>query len=300
MKFLLISLFILSCARDHKPDNDTFNLQGELLERASLYCELSKPHYEENQNIEEAGRCDGILFTALHGTLCDYVSIEQFESKTDDGKLCRDPECRCFYGDYGSATGFSKDMATGAQLFLTLFPQKDLTKRIIAYGEQESWVVCEGKNEIETVSRCLMSPKIVGRWYDILAAAELTSIGYIPMSEGYGAHLQIVSIIIDQMLYGGIRSNQASLIKKQHERIPENGLFHAVYARFIDPKQKQAAAKSLLERFPRDRLPTSEDWCSDYLFQRDMGEDWQPCTDGKTHMGTEFIFAAWALTNDFK
>lgn len=272
-------------------------LRDALLQRAQLYCDLSKYKYDLVGNIEQAGKCDGALFTSLHGSLCDYVSIDQFEDTNQQGNLCRDPECRCFYGDYGSKAGFSKDMASGVQFYLALNNDHQLTQRIISYGENKNWMICDAHTRQDRLSHCLMSPKIIGRWYELLEPGRpRIPSPWIPMSKGYGAHLQIVSILIDSLIYGKTSSAQNNLIKRQFRRVPQNGLFHAAYARFGDQREQQKAAKALLEQFPEDRLPNSFDWCAEYLFQRDPGPDWQPCQRQHTHAGTDFILAAWLLT----
>jgi hypothetical protein len=273
-------------------------LQDALIQRAQLYCDLSKYKYDGVGNIEQPGKCDGALFTSLHGSLCDYISINQFEDTELQGNLCRDPECRCFYEDYGSKSGFSKDMASGVQFFLALHDNHQLIQRIISYGEAHNWVVCDANTRRDQLSHCLMSPKIIGRWYELSQPGRprLPSV-WIPMSKGYGAHLQIVSILIDSLLYGETSSSQNNLVKRQFQRVPQNSLFHAAYARFNDQSEQQRAATALLDRFPEDRLPNSSDWCAEYLFQRDPGSDWLPCERQHTHAGTDFILAAWLLTH---
>jgi len=46
--------------------------------------------------------------------------------------------------------------------------------------------------------------------------------------------------------------------------------------------------------FPADRLPTSENYRTSYLFQRDQEEvnSWKPSLDGKTHSAIEWLFSA--------
>jgi len=54
---------------------------------------------------------------------------------------------------------------------------------------------------------------------------------------------------------------------------------------------------ALLAMFPHDRLPTTADWCADYLWQRDNNENYRPCKPRKVHFGTDFLMAAWVLRN---
>jgi hypothetical protein len=276
----------------------------KLQERANLYCELSKPRYDELR-----GGCDGALFTSLHGLLCDYVDLKQFEK---EGRLCREETCSC--KEQGrSKTNFSKDMAVGLQLGFSLKPDYDLFRRVIDYGNSKNWIVCEADDIQDVIGRCTMSPKIISRWSDLLKAGSLTDIGeddaYIINTE-FPAHLDIVSIMTSATLYGAISGLEKWTIEQQAQRVPENLLFQAAAARFAGTDPDKVARK-LLESFPEDRLPNTTDYCTDYLYQRDrirfdgdgkefLNPDWLPCPDRQEeHLGTDFLFAAWVLLHNF-
>ena len=309
MRFLILTLLLVSCGlfKTEKPKDDKLSdeTRAALQERVDFFCAESEALYNANKgNVDEIGRCDGPVFTSLHSLICDYATVSQFESKDEPGKLCRDPECRCFYKDLGSKSGFAKDGAISMQLALTVHPDPDLVDRIIDYGEENSWVVCDAINEVEKASTCLMSPKIVGRWYDLQGrgrlVAQKTGEGEaIGVNTGSEANLDIISIMGEYKLYGAISPTSKRTIKEQWSRVKINGLFHASYSRFIDNKQAEVAARSLLAKFPSDRLPNSRnDWCEQYLWRRDPApKDWDPCPSSPVldHSATDFLFAAWVL-----
>lgn len=306
-------MFITSCnwgpwKKDNEKDEPSVSEQvkTELQDRVNLYCLLSSTKYDENLTTDDS--CDAALFTALHGVACDYVEVSQFESKEEAGKLCRRPDCGC-YPDK-SKSGFSKDMATGMQLFLSRKPDSDLTNRIVNYGKSKSWVVCEAVDTQTEVSRCLMSPKIVGRWFDIQSKAEGIKLQSEQSGDAFGvpldyqAHLQVVGILTEGELYGAISDSSLKALKSQADREPNNLLYRAADARYLEG-DTTAVAQALLKKFPADRLPTSADWCTDYLYQRDEtrkgkpNNDWLPCPEeGHTFAGTDFLIAAWTLLHE--
>ncbi len=74
-----------------------------------------------------------------------------------------------------------------------------------------------------------------------------------------------------------------------------------------DAPEREAAKSEALAMllnegfFPSDGLPTSANYCTDWLTQRDDDpKDWSPCPDeAKTHSGGEFLFAAALLLGKF-
>ena len=309
---LLLAISFTACnwgpwAKDNeKKDPDLADsIRAELVSRMSLYCDLSYPTYAASGTTED--NCDAALFTGLHGVACDYVEVDQFEDQTTPGKLCRRPGCTCYPGR--SKSGFSKDMATGLQLHLSRRPNTDLVNRVISYGQDNDWVVCEAEDEATLLSRCVMSPKIVNRWFD-LSDFQLVTDEEGKSADGLGTptdfrgHLQVVGILTECQLYNGISDFSLKALKAQAEREPNNLLYQAAKARYAGG-DATAIGRALLEKFPADRLPTSSDWCTEYLYQRDEkrngepNKDWLPCPEeGKTHPGTDFLLAAWTLIHE--
>lgn len=333
MKIIILAFVLSVTACSWGPwakDNPTKEDEGfdpevreAVIERMDLYCGLSKPKYLETATITD--RCDAALYTGLHGMVCNYVTITQFESAEEPGKMCRRPGCVCFQNgkDTGSDSNWSKDMATGAQGNQAVRPDFELLSRIVKYGEDNNWVVCQGKDSTATLSKCVMSPKIISRWYDLRDRANpnlrLTSEDsherYLNLVETYGdrqdedaigvktdfrAHLDILGIVNEWLIHGAISSFSMTTLRKQAEREPKNLLYQSAFTRFHGGGRTDVA-KALLEMFPADRLPTSNDWCEDYIFQRDymrgseVNNDWLPCDGNHTYTGTDFLLAAWLL-----
>lgn len=316
---LLLCLAVLGTApgcsdKDNKvTDKKEF---PKLVERDGLYCSLSKSKYEAYGNTIEK-ECDAALFTSLHGLACDYVDPSVFEFEKS-GRLCRRPGCSCYpkvEGQSSSDSNFSKDMATGMQLYYAAKPDVDLVKRVQDYGIDNKWTVCQGEDAVTTLSKCVMSPKIIYRWSEIEkkgAEQALEGLAEQPESDESGgiqvtgntdfrAHLDILSILVEESLYSGVSDSSLETIKAQAEREPNNLLFQALLAKFVKGNETEVA-ELLLKKFPADRLPTTSDWCTGYLFQRDefrggdLNTDWLPCENrNEIHPGTDYLLASWVL-----
>lgn len=314
MKYLFLVFVLASCSYFEK-DNE---IEGKkdlptLAERDALYCQLSKAKWETEGMA--LGECDAALWTSIHSLQCDYANPSIFEYKKS-GRLCRRPGCTCFgehaSGPYKANANFSKDMATGEQLANAVNPDADMVSRVNDYGAENNWTVCKGVDVVVTISKCLMSPKIIYRWGEIDRKGKslaLKGLASQPEDDGhlltgkteFEGHLEIVGILTEEVLYGGISDSSLSKVKEHADREPNNLLYQAVLAKFVNGDE-EAVAEKLLAKFPADRLPGSQDWCSSYIFQRDEyreGEpngDWLPCPEeGDTFAGTDYLFASWVL-----
>lgn len=303
MKLLLTFLIAaFGCSGGNKPKKAKVETVDLLKERQKLYCELSEKIYIQFEGTVDP-KCDAALFTGLHGLTCNYVTFDQFESEDEPGKLCRRPGCTCWDnredGRPQSDSGFSKDMATGAQTYLAKYPDPDFVQRIVQYGEDNNWVVCDGETTADVLTKCTMTPKIINRWFKLAKKQGVTLEITIP--EDYEAHLQIVGIINEYLLYDAVSDSSLRKIRAQAKREPNNLLFQAMAARFIGKPKPEEVEKRLLEFFPEDRLPTNKDYCTPYLYQRDefrgekKNKDWLPCKKKQVHAGTDFLLASWVL-----
>lgn len=315
MRYLIFTLLI-SCGWLAKPNKPSPRFDSSVLQvRDKMVCERSKPIYEsQNKTIEK--QCDAALFTSLHGLMCDYVDPSVFELP-DTGKLCRRPGCTCWDNqDAGngetSDSGFSKDNAAGVQAYYSAFPDKALAVRVQDYGVKNNWTVCSAKDAVVLAGKCIMSPKIIYRWAEIEKKASRIELeGYENEPEedqsilnlakvDFKAHVQVVGIITEMNLYRGISNKSLQVIKDQAAREPNNLIYQAFNAKFIE-KNEAEVRDMLLAKFPSDRLPTNEDWCTPYLYQRDeyllgvKNPDWLPCEKKKTHTATEYLVASYIL-----
>lgn len=316
--FLLLSLSITaSCGlfdKDNKINEPT--ALESLKERDAMVCEKSKPLFDQWGGTVDPN-CDAAIFTSLHGLQCSYVNVGIFESQMT-GKLCRRPGCTCYdnqtNGTPTSDSGFSKDQAGGLQAFYSANPDGPLAVRVQEYGIANDWVVCKAETPADVLGKCLMSPKIVYRWAEIerkAADIELEGLENQPeqddnsgpelaLKADFEKHLDIVSIVTEWQLYDGISDASLKLVEQYAIEEPNNLLFQAMNARFVSGSAEEVAQR-LLDKFPSDRLATTDDWCEPYLFQRSefrngtTNPDWLPCGGGRPHPGTDYLFASYVL-----
>lgn len=317
--FSLALLVLMGCSRDNKPSPPTPSPRfDELRAKQKLYCELSKESYLANKFV--VGRCDGLLFTSIHGLVCDYVSIDSFESDSEPGRYYRSPTRDCFVDGEpnGSDSTISKDMMLGLMHSLWYHKKDEEIKQVIDYGRNNNWFMGDAGDLKTKVSKTLLSPNLISLLYDMQSElapepGELEELldeskQQVIVNTGYRAHLQVMRIILEGRVRGGINDLKFEALKQQTERVPKNGLFHAAYNHFKDGDQRRAIDIALdTTYFPDDKLPNNhENYCTGYLFQRDevkngtINQDWVPCPERafELHNGTDFLALTWLVFLD--
>lgn len=293
-------LFLVGCSRGNASQHTTPGVPGSLLEQGAMYCDVSRPRYQELKYVHS--RCDGVGFTSLRSVACGDADLSVF-SDPATGELFRDPEHTCWLGagnpENGSKSGLSRDM-TLMRLYAAV-EAKDLAwlESFIAFGNERNWMVCDADDLVTKMSRCQITPGLVKLIYDArdyLRGGSLALDGSHALVDDFEAHLRVISYRIAGRVYGALTDGELADLKALAKSEPNNGLFQAIYHKYDDGKQGGTIA--LLEdeaHWPVDRLPTSNEHCENYLYQRsymkgaDVNSDWLPCPDeGKTHEGTEF------------
>lgn len=320
LHLLLLASSVVGCAscNPFDRDNEQTIVTGDyedLDEKLEVYCEKS---YELRKDVGYyGGKCDSLLFTSLHAIACPNVSIKPFF--TPEGRPFRSPTHDCF--NNGAKTSVSRDMIMGFLLYAWHHKDVEQLGKLIEYARSHAWALCE--NDYATVEdrigRCQVTPQLKSLMYAVYQAiggecdqdckdSSVISPAAFPGTKGYQAHLATLSILIWGSVHGAIDDIHRDVLKAYAEREPRNALYNAVYSLFTDGDMGEAR-KSLRDEslFPGKELPTSANYCTDYLFQRDImkekkvdgkvetypNPDWLPCPkEGHTHSGTDFIFAA--------
>lgn len=257
---------------------------SEIRAKADLYISLHKGWAHD--------RCDSLGFTALCKLSSGCTEANIFDAE-DDGMWYRSPDHRC-YDDGESKSDFSKDMMVMLLTYLVGSQDKDAVKRIRHYGDRHAWTFGRGP-----LSRTLMTPpiiKLIHKYADGKSAdgdylSEVTRSDF-----GFEQHLDAVWAILNALILDGMPSNLYENIENLSNEQPRNALLAAIKNRYKSGNQQQTI-DILLDRrlFPDDRLPTSHERCTAYLWQRDQeSDDWKPCEENKTHDGVDFLIAAWA------
>ena len=86
----------------------------------------------------------------------------------------------------------------------------------------------------------------------------------------------------------------ADIIEFQANRVPENALFSYVLHKYSDGDFSAAITTLMDEKlFPANRLPCAKDRKEQYLWQRELGSDWQPNPGSSEEFpGCDFLFLA--------
>ncbi len=303
----------LACGKKDNEPKPSVLTSGytELKAKADLYCELSYPSYQELGYVHS--KCDGSGFTSLHAVACNAVTPIDLTVFSDArGKLYRDPKHECFETGE-SASESSKDMALMRMIAAYVQNDKAWVDSFLSFASKHNYVTCDAKDEATKISRCVLTPelisllKAVNKKLDGETPAQPTLErsgildGIIPLNKGYQSHLEVLKIWLSGHVYGGLTDYQLKILELQADREPENALFQAAYATYNDGNMSSVIdqLKGMTGYFPDDRLPTSSEYCTGYLFQRDKSDkDWGPCDEGMVHSGTDFAFTT-ALIGGF-
>ena len=332
--FLLLSVFLgcSSLKKDNKPQ-PTLDISASVKDQIGVYRPLIKAQADSYGLIRMGGSIgDSALFSCLAraaGAL-DFDPAVLFK----DGKPLRHPDIKPDASGGGSP--ISHDMVNGILWCLYDMHKRgdtdhaiNLTKSMIDFGRAHKktvgidvgWMFCTDQDVADyhisgedVLGRCFMSPGIVKDIYRIAKMIGMPcdadcqyfmAIGpNIPSDEtGFKRHLAVIGTVRNGLVEGGINDNSLKIVlQKAHEAQPRNALYQAAYHLYNDGVQDDAYRALTDESlFPRDHLPTSANYATDYLFQRDddtakgPGADWLPDLSGSSESngrGVDFVFAA--------
>ncbi len=287
-------LTAVSCANagEKIPEQEAHDL-SDIIEQRDFY--LSETAHVRDKHGFVPG-CDGLLFTSLSivgGFKADlYAAYE-------DGKWYRTPTKDC-YSDGRSKSECSKDGFIG--LLWSLYYTGDLrgSEKLISYGRSRNWIMCEGgysrvwfsfqlrKTLADIVYRLGGKNHYTMRAYPVYWAKGL---------KGFEAHIQTIHILLRSKVNNKITKSAIDRVKEHYSRNPRNAFFVFAYHYFVDGDHKETILSLKDEDlFPRDRLPTSQDRCEEYIWQRELGHNWEPCPDEEeTYTATDYLFVAKLL-----
>ena len=277
---LVLCLLALSCQK--KEANPPKQIEPKIKAKAELYMSL-------HTGWAHQGGCDSLGFTALcklAGGCSDAVITD---AEGEPGRWYRNPGKRCF-DDGQSKSDISKDMLMMLFPYLYATGDKQNLGEIYEYGKANGWVMGRG-----LISRTLMTPPMIWTLQRMLGF-NVPSVNSKEIAKaGYEKHLDAIDLMLKGMIGEGLNDLQYDEIRKYAEANPRNALFVSLYRKYAKDGNQQPVIDILLDEslFPSDRLPTAQDRCEEYLWQRDNGPDWQPCNQVKTHDGVDFLLAAY-------
>jgi hypothetical protein len=191
-----------------------------------------------------------------------------------------------------------------------LYAAKDLAAvdRILAYGAENNYVMgrYDGNDMLigraQWVSLVPFVKRIrAGIAREPLPPEEPGSMNIVPVNTGFRAHLDVLKIWMDGKVRGSIDTLQLETLRAQVSRQPRNALFLAVLSLYDGETYARRAVEILSDEtlFPSGSFPTEAGRCTEYLWQRDDGDDWAPCIKSQApHSGTDFLLALYVLEHN--
>lgn len=283
---------------EKKHAQPTINPIDAIIEKAALYKSLIGDHQDEFGFIH-SDKCDSLLFSGLISYAGVPVQVKQ--ASNGNGKYFRTPYRDCYKHSRAdsnhsrrSGSEISRDSLAG--LFWAFRNSRELgePRKIIEYGKSKNWIMGAG-----AIDRTYLTPNFVDTLYK-LANRRYNGPKYIwidPIKD-HQRHIVALNIDLQGDIDGHISDQMYNLVKKFHRNSPNNKYFSFIRNKFSDGDQKDVIEFLLNERyFPSSKLPTSQNYCTEWLWMRHEDKDsWQPCGEGKTHTGGDFIFLAERLS----
>lgn len=294
-RILVLTTFLaLSACSRSEPSTPSVSLDA-LRAKAELYRTAQGDQYGYVHD-----KCDSLLFTSLCKVAggCEKADIYASESKTEPGRWYRNPSMDCF--DLGqSRSDFSRDMLLGLLAYLYASRDREAVTRLLTYGASTNYVMGRSDGPDTLAGRALwiqlapLARQIESRLSGTSLTTDKSDDAFV-INTGFRAHLDVLKIWLDGKVNGGITEIQRRTIAAQTNRQPRNAMFLAVRSLYDGNEFAERAVGILSDTtlFPADTFPTEATRCTEYLWQRDDGDDWQPCAKGQAaHSGTDFLFA---------
>lgn len=339
MKILLFALALVGCSaldKDNEP-KDPPTLRAEVSEQAAAYRPLVASGLD-GYGLAVMGGSTGD--SALFSCLARVAGGASFDPMVlfVEGKPRRHPTIRPSATPNASGslgTPISKDMVNGFLWCAWDVGRKGdkahalrITQALIDFGRSHAdpvagWFFCDDEDrdayqisDVDWLGRCLMPPAVVKDIYRVHKWAGgdcddtcryFSAIGTnLPDDrDGFERHLAVLTTMRNGLVEGALNDNSLKQLEHAAAAQPRNALYQAAYHLFGNGDQEAAfGALQDAALFPASALPTSANYCTDYLFQRDDDSagrpdgkrpDWAPCGDGSEGAegrGIDFIFAA--------
>jgi hypothetical protein len=298
IKLLLSATLIACCGTGgSKPS-------GPILETVKTNYAGQMSSVQDVHGFIDSDHCDATLFSGLLGA-SGYVTVDLTAAMADSGQWFRRPSQDCLAtGD--SKSTISRDMFLGIMWWAWRNHRLDVIEGIIQYASDNNLVMGENDGSIDGINRVLMSPTMLLTLHLLRhklggadSVAAHTPIVWSYQESGFERHLQVLHFLIRAEARGrnilDLSGRANTLIQKYHEEEPLNVLWSAVHSRY-NGVNKSIVTDIVKIMYPKDHLPTNENWCDAWPVQRGPDSSgWKPCDKTKTHSGGELLFAISVL-----
>lgn len=340
VRFLIAVLAIVACStlkKDNEPQ-PSFPFSADASAQRDAYRAMLAGHLDEHGMVVMGSSIgDSGIFSCL-ARYAGVTKFDVSLIFTADGKPIRHPDIATRRDENGhlyADAPTSHDDLVGHLWCLYDLGKEDkpkalaLVEKMIEFGKDHranlggildvpGWLFCTDEDRAvfdidkrDWVSLCYMSPANVKDIYRVAkwlgADCDITCHLYMELGanlptdhDGFNRHTAILTTVRNGCIEGGINDLSLDMLRKAAESQQENALFQAAYHLFKDGDQSPAYAALDSPRFPRDRLPTKNDRCGLYIWERDQdhgeaGSDWDACQDevgSSRGMGVDYAIAA--------
>ena len=177
--------------------------------------------------------CDGLLFTALAGTI-PGISLDITKFRDSSGQWFRKPisEPECLSCGESKST-ISRDMLLGVLFYALHHKRRDIIDQVINYALKHFGIMGKAEDLKMTIGRCLMTPGLLSTfsWASYsLGGPSRPYLRYLPCPiptnlKGFQAHLAVLHAHMRQYCGAG---DYSEVIKAYSDKAPYNALFQVL------------------------------------------------------------------------
>ena len=284
---VVLGFALFGCGAKRSSDGPTTSAAALLQNKYDSYNSLMLQQTVDPNGFVDVKYCDSLLETSLANPAAELSAAE-----VESGRWLRRPvsypEC---YASKGSSSDISRDMLLGVMYRCFISDNVDCLHRLWDYGSNHTWIMGkEGKTTIfspDYIALLAQEIYVLSNGASNYTVRIFTFPQLVPAS-GYEAQLQVIFSILREKAYKVTTPLQIELYNKLADQNPNNPLMLAAAGRYTD------ATNLLLNNWPNGRLPTTSDWCSNWLLSDAPDSSGrQACpTENETHSGGDLLLPA--------
>ncbi len=216
MKILILIFLITGCGYFDKEEPQEQDVLND--EMTDLYYERLETASKYKEGWPSLTDCDGLVWA---GVACRAGVKVNIVAAMDEGRFYRTPSKTC-YKEGRSRSTVSADGIVAALGCVNT----DTAVQMARYGEDHNWVFGE------PWYHAYLKPHFQGLLGRV--TGEGKSYSYIPMKliysdEDYVAHIQTLAMLTEMKVNNGLSKSNIDLLRRYHERDPEDYLIRSVY-----------------------------------------------------------------------
>lgn len=233
-------------------------------------------------------KCDSLLFSGLLAAAAPELNVDLTAARDATGSWHRRPNQDCGPRYNNSRSSISRDMMVGVMWYA--WRTKDLQLAEDLFASLNGYTL-PGSGDFITRTLTPAMYKTLQLLIEKLGGAKAKFViggDALGKGDGFVAHLNVWHILLRGEIEGGIVEPHYNLLKHHAEREPMNPLYLAAWAKYSGGSYLPAIIR--LKQMFGPELPTTDDWCSEWIIERDYdNKDWAPCSPHKQHTGAELI-----------